>query len=128
MSKVALVVDDSMLIRYGVCRFLERRGFAVETATNGREGLSVLERTRVDLIVTDMRMPQMSGSEFITALKSRAETAKIPIIVVTSKGNGDSEPESRADFVIYKDIDVDMQLEAALEVVGEISRGHSAGM
>ena len=129
MSKVALVVDDSMLIRYSVCRYLESRGFAVESATNGAEAMEVIARTRVDLIVTDMRMPKMSGDEFISALKGKAETSQIPVIVVTSKANGSQKPDERADFVIYKDIDVETQLDAALEAVMEDnSRGHAAGI
>jgi CheY-like chemotaxis protein len=128
MPKVALVVDDSMLIRYSICRFLEARGFAVEAAVNGAEAVDVLARVRADLVVTDMRMPKMSGSEFITALKSKEETARIPVIVVTSKANGSCEADERADFVIYKDIDVDTQLDAALEAVMENkSRGQGAG-
>ena len=115
MSAVALVVDDSMLIRYTVCRFLAGRGFAVESATNGLEALQILERTRPDLIVTDMLMPKMSGSELITALKSNPETANIPIIIVAGRGSGFDEKEKRADFAIYKDIDIEGQLEKALE-------------
>ncbi len=42
IPKTALVVDDSMLIRHTVCRFLEERGFIVESATNGVEALEVL--------------------------------------------------------------------------------------
>ena len=128
MSKVALVVDDSMLIRYSVCRYLESHGFAVESATNGAEALEVIGRASVDLIVTDMRMPKMSGGEFISALKAKAETSRIPVIVVTSKANGSHQPDERADFVIYKDIDVETQLDAALEAVMEDkSRGQGAG-
>lgn len=128
MSKVALVVDDSMLIRYSICRFLESRGFAVEAAVNGAEAVELLARVRADLVVTDMRMPKMSGSEFITALKSKEETSRIPVIVVTSKANGSCEADERADFVIFKDIDVDTQLDAALEAVMENkSRGQANG-
>jgi CheY-like chemotaxis protein len=128
MPKVALVVDDSMLIRYSLCRFLETRGFAVEAATNGAEALEILARVQPELIVTDMRMPKMSGGEFITELKSKSETSGIPIIVVTSKANGACEPDSRAEFVIYKDIDVETQLDAALEVVeGSGKRGQGSG-
>jgi CheY-like chemotaxis protein len=128
MSKVALVVDDSMLIRYSICRFLESRGFAVEAAVNGAEAVELLARVQADLVVTDMRMPKMSGSEFITALKSKEETARIPVIVVTSKANGSCEADERADFVIYKDIDVETQLDAALVAMAENkSRGQANG-
>jgi len=115
MSKVALVVDDSMLIRYTVCRFLEERGFTVESATNGVEALEVLGRVRPDLIVTDMQMPKMSGPELITALKGKPEIAQVPVIVVAGKVSGLVAEEKRADFVIYKDIDIEAQLAKALE-------------
>jgi len=46
MPMMALVVDDSMLIRYTVCRFLEQRGFVVEAASNGAEALEVLARVQ----------------------------------------------------------------------------------
>jgi CheY-like chemotaxis protein len=128
MSNVALVVDDSMLIRYTVCRFLEERGFAVESATNGVEALQVLLRVHPDLIITDVNMPRMSGTELITALKSKPETAKIPIIIVAGRGSGFDTSEKRADFAIHKDIDIESQLEKALEkILGEASRKKSAG-
>jgi CheY-like chemotaxis protein len=128
MSNVALVVDDSMLIRYTVCRFLEERGFAVESATNGVEALQVLSRVQPDLIITDVKMPRMSGTELISALKSKPETAKIPIIIVAGRGSGFDTSEKRADFAIYKDIDIESQLEKALEkVLGKASRRKSAG-
>jgi CheY-like chemotaxis protein len=128
MANVALVVDDSMLIRYTVCRFLEERGFAVESATNGVEALQVLARVQPDLIITDVKMPRMSGTELISALKSKPETAKIPIIIVAGRGSGFDTSEKRADFAIYKDIDIESQLQKGLEkVLGKASRKKSAG-
>jgi twitching motility two-component system response regulator PilH len=127
MPAVALVVDDSMLIRYTVCRSLEERGFAVESATNGVEALQILERVRPDVIVTDMQMPKMSGSELITALKSNPETANIPIIIVAGRASGFDEKEKRANFAIYKDIDIQGQLEKALDAVMGKSQGQGAG-
>jgi CheY-like chemotaxis protein len=125
MPAVALVVDDSMLIRYTVCRSLEERGFAVESATNGVEALQILERMHPDVIVTDMHMPKMSGSELITALKKNPKTASIPIIIVAGRGSGFDESEKRANFAIYKDIDIQSQLERALDAVMGNSQGAS---
>jgi CheY-like chemotaxis protein len=128
MPKVALVVDDSMLVRCTVCRFLEQRGFAVETATNGNEALQVIARVRPDLIVTDMQMPEMTGSELITVLKSNPETAAVPIIVVTGRASGFAEGDKRANFAVSKDIDVDRQLEKALAAIAKkLARAQSAG-
>jgi CheY-like chemotaxis protein len=127
MPAVALVVDDSMLIRYTVCRFLEERGFAVESATNGVEAMQILERVTPDLIVTDMQMPKMTGSELITELKTKPQTASIPIIIVAGRASGFDEKEKRANFAIYKDIDIQGQLEKALDAVMGRSNGQAAG-
>lgn len=127
MSTLALVVDDSMLIRYTISRYLEDRGFAVESATNGEEALHVLSRVTPNLIFTDLKMPKMSGSEFITALKSKAETAAVPIIVVAGRESGLIESEKRADFVIYKDIEIDSQIAKALDQLLGKSNGAQAG-
>jgi CheY-like chemotaxis protein len=128
MAMVALVVDDSMLIRYTVCRFLEQRGFAVECATNGLEALELLAHVRPAVIVTDMQMPKMSGSELITALKSKPETTEIPIIILAGRGSGFDKSEKRASSSIYKDIDIEAQLAKSLdELFGEAGRGHAAG-
>jgi CheY-like chemotaxis protein len=125
---VALVVDDSMLIRYTVCRFLEQRGFAVESATNGVEALEVLARVLPAVIVTDIQMPKMSGSELITAVKGKPETAGIPIIVLARRVSGSDHSEQRANFSICKDIDTEAQLGKTLdELFGQSSQGHAAG-
>jgi CheY-like chemotaxis protein len=126
MPSIALVVDDSMLIRYTVCRFLEERGFTVESATNGVEAVRMLETLVPDLIVTDMQMPKMSGSELITAVKKDPRTAGVPIIIVAGRSSGFDEKETRANFAIYKDIDIETQLQKALDAVMEKSQ--SAGM
>lgn len=115
VQQVALVVDDSMLIRHTVCRFLEQRGFVVHSATNGAEALHILSSVLPDLIVTDLMMPKMTGSELITAVKQHPRMARIPLVVLAGrKSASEMKPEVRADYVIYKDIDIDQQLTKAL--------------
>ena len=106
-----------MLIRHTVCRFLEERGYNVESATNGEEALATVNRIRPDIIITDMQMPKMSGTEFITALKAKPETANIPIVIVAGKNSGFDAQEQRANFAIFKDIDIEAQLAKALEAL-----------
>jgi CheY-like chemotaxis protein len=117
MPKVALVVDDSMLIRHTVCRFLEERGFEVESATNGVEALDSLRHLSPDIIITDMQMPRMTGSELITELKAKPETVNIPIVIVAGRQSGFENTEKRANFAIFKDIDIELQLAKALAAV-----------
>ncbi len=113
----ALVVDDSMLIRHTVSRFLEDRGFLVESATNGQEALERLKRHIPDVIITDMDMPKMSGSALIQALKSDAKTAEIPVIALAGKSSGAKYEQHGANFAIFKDIEIEDQLEKALQAV-----------
>jgi CheY-like chemotaxis protein len=129
MSLVALVVDDSMLIRHTVCRFLEERGFAVESATNGQEALEVLRRITPDILVTDMQMPKMDGSGLITALKSQSSTKNIPVVIVAGRQSGFENTEKRADFAIFKDIDIEAQLAKALDTLlgDKAAKGKTAG-
>jgi CheY-like chemotaxis protein len=128
MPLVALVVDDSMVIRHTVCRFLEERGFAVESASNGVEAVTVLSRVRPCLVITDMQMPCMGGSELISVLKSKPETATIPIVIVTARSNGFDSKETRAQFTIFKDIDIEEQLEKALAstLEGRTAKGQAS--
>src|SRR5256885_1981579 len=81
VARVALVEDDSMLIRHTVCRFLEDRGYAAEAACNGQEALEMLKTLLPDVIITDLQMPKMDGNQLIEKLKTSAKTAKIPVIV-----------------------------------------------
>ena len=126
-NRVALVVDDSMLIRHSVCRFMEERGYGVESATNGLEALEVLKRVRPDLIITDMQMPGMGGGEFITAVKANPSTSAIPIVIVAGRQSGFNKKETRADFAIYKDINIEDQLARALDTVFESAAARAAG-
>jgi len=113
MSPVALVVDDSMLIRHTVCRYLEQRGFAVESATNGMEALDLLKTVLPDVIITDLMMPKMDGKELICNLRANTQTAAIPVVVLAGKSSTEDE-RSGANFVIFKDIAIEAQLQKAL--------------
>lgn len=113
---LALVVDDSMLIRHTVCRFLETRGFEVEAATNGAEALEILKRIRPDIIVTDLQMPRMDGHQLLLELKGQPETDAIPVIVLA--GRRGLEPlDVQSKYVIYKDIDIVSQLSKTVEAI-----------
>ena len=109
---LALVIDDSMLIRHTVCRFLESRGFSVETAGDGFAALDALKMLRPDVVVTDLQMPQLSGYQLIDALQANEQTAAIPILVLAARPIAEVP---RVHTIIYKDLNVEEQLEQALE-------------
>jgi len=110
-------VDDSMLIRHTVCRFLEDRGFRVESATNGMEAMELLAGIRPDIIVTDLQMPKMDGHQLISALRAKPQTSEIPVVILAGKNQPQQPDAFAARYIIYKDIDIVEQLGRALEAV-----------
>jgi CheY-like chemotaxis protein len=118
IPKTALVVDDSMLIRHTVCRFLEERGFIVESATNGIEALQVLDNFVPDLIITDLAMPRMGGAELVVKIRQLEVFADTPILVLAARRSASelsTDLPSGTAAVIFKDIDIEAQLSRALE-------------
>lgn len=116
--KMALVVDDSMLIRHSVCRFLEERGFIVESATNGVEALEVLDTFIPDIIITDLSMPRMGGAELVSRIRQSEVFAGTPILVLAARRSASElkvDMPSGAAAVIFKDIDIEEQLGRALD-------------
>lgn len=117
MSLCALVVDDSMLARHTVSRFLEERGFTVRSVCNGREALEQLTTIDPDLIITDLEMPCMDGREFIGALKKNPNTASIPVVIVAARDHAHADDQNHANYTIFKDIDIETQLATALAAI-----------
>jgi CheY-like chemotaxis protein len=77
-----LVVDDDPSILSTVADILEFEGYKVEVATNGAEGLRVLERVQPKLVLLDMRMPVLDGWDFARTLRERG--IALPILVMTA--------------------------------------------
>ena len=112
------MVDDSMLIRHSVCRFLEERGFIVEAATNGVEALAMLDHFVPDIIITDLSMPRMGGSELVSRIRQLPVFAATPILVLAARRSTSdlaTQLPAGTAAVIFKDIDIDEQLSLALE-------------
>jgi two-component system, chemotaxis family, chemotaxis protein CheY len=84
MSKTILVVDDSATVRKFVGTSLNLKGFKVITAADGMEALEKMPLGQVDLIITDLNMPDMDGFEFIKTLQETPEYKHIPVIILSS--------------------------------------------
>lgn len=93
MQPALLVVeDDRELCEYVVSHFSEC--YQVFTATNGLEGLNVLEQHQISLIISDWMMPEMDGVEFCKQVRLNPETSHIPFVMLTAKTDNDSKVES----------------------------------
>jgi CheY-like chemotaxis protein len=78
-----LVIDDSRIMQAGMKRALVGAGHDVTLAGNGEEGLLVARQTSPDLILLDMMLPIMSGTDVLSALKMEPSTKDIPIFVLS---------------------------------------------
>jgi two-component system sensor histidine kinase and response regulator WspE len=79
-----LLVDDDERLRHVFRRVLERSGYHVEVAENGKEGLDRLRGGRFDVIVLDIDMPVMNGREFLAARARDSKVAAIPVVVYSA--------------------------------------------
>jgi CheY-like chemotaxis protein len=83
-TKTILVVDDDDPTVELLAQLFELEGYAVITASNGQEALERASRIVPDLIVTDQRMPVMTGAELFRALKRSPRLRQVPVILITS--------------------------------------------
>ncbi|MCI0848650.1 MAG: response regulator, partial [Chloroflexi bacterium] len=80
-----LVVDDDPAVREMVRRMLQKEGWEVALAENGRIALDMLDETAPSLILLDLMMPEMDGFEFIEELRRDDRWKRLPVVVVTAK-------------------------------------------
>ena len=83
-KKLVLIMDDNDSLRAGIREILERAGYAVAEAADGREGLAKAESLRPDVLLLDVLMPELDGCEVCQRLKTNPPTAHIAVIFVTA--------------------------------------------
>lgn len=91
MTKRILTIDDSRTIRDMLNLTLSEAGYEVLTAVDGQDGIAVLDKERVDLVITDINMPKMDGYGVIRHMRGKAELMSTPVLVLTTE----SEAEKR---------------------------------
>jgi signal transduction histidine kinase/ActR/RegA family two-component response regulator len=117
-----LVIDDEPIVRAQLRRLLERRGYTVDEAGSGRDGLAALERKAPDVIILDMTMPDMDGAEVLRRV--RAAGCRLPVIVSSGYLDPSIEQHLPSDgyqaFLAkpYSIADLDAALERALASTG----------
>jgi two-component system chemotaxis response regulator CheY len=90
-----LVVDDSSTMRRIIINTLNKLGYKeCHEAANGKEGVERLAETQVDMVITDWNMPEMSGVEFIRAVRANDATKHLPVLMVTTNAAEDDIVEA----------------------------------
>lgn len=91
-EQVILIVDDEEGLREGLSKLLEDEGYTVECAEDGEKAIEIVRSTHIDLMLTDMRMPGMSGIELLKQVRKIRE--EIGVIILTGYGEIESYIEA----------------------------------
>ncbi|MFY9620613.1 MAG: response regulator transcription factor [Pyrinomonadaceae bacterium] len=128
MAKRLLVVDDEPNLLLAVEACLRAEGFDVTTARSGREALVRIAQTIPDLIVSDIRMPGMSGYELAQQLHASPRTSLVPVVFLTAKGEmADRIKGFRVgvDAYLTKPFEPDELIAVIKNIVERVDRTHA---
>jgi DNA-binding response OmpR family regulator len=91
MGETILVIEDNRALREGLLSNFRNRGYRVDSAPDGREGMRKAMATRPDLIVLDVMLPGHSGLDILTELRSNRRT--VPVLILSARGRTDDKVE-----------------------------------
>jgi two-component system chemotaxis response regulator CheY len=84
MKKTILTVDDSMSVRKFIALSLKSGGYRVISAVDGMDALEILPKEKVDLVITDLNMPNVDGFELVRTIRQNTTYSELPIIILSS--------------------------------------------
>lgn len=96
MSKTILTVDDSASIRQMVKFTLTKEGYSIVEASDGKDALAKIAGKKIDMVVTDLNMPNMDGITLIKELRAKPEFRFTPIIMLTTESQDSKKSEGKA--------------------------------
>ena len=100
-SRHILVLEDEPIQRELLVTILARAGFRVSSATQVSLALSLVKHEHVDLVITDYYLPDLSGADFVQALRSMDEYRRIPIIMLTARTKELNLQYLRDDMMVF---------------------------
>lgn len=110
-----LVVDDDASLGRLVRAILRTGGYDVEVTSNGVDALALVDRESVDVIVLDLRMPQLDGPEFFRELRARGHST--PVLLTSAYGAQHAQRELGAEGAIEKPFDPEALIDAVKELL-----------
>lgn len=95
MSKMVLIVDDSASMRQLVSFALKDAGYEVIEASNGKDAISKLGSAKVEMVITDLNMPEMDGISFIKRMRSTPGCKFTPVLMLTTESQESKKQEGK---------------------------------
>ena len=96
MSKTIMTADDSASVRQMVAFTLKQNGYDVIEAVDGRDALTKLNTQKVDMLITDLNMPNLDGIGLIKGVRSGSLNRLIPIVMLTTESHDSRKMEGKA--------------------------------
>jgi DNA-binding NarL/FixJ family response regulator len=127
-QKQLLLIDDDPNLILLVKDYLEFRGYAVNTAGNGREALDMLDSASPDMIICDVMMPEMDGYTFVKQVRENPDTEWIPILFLSAKGQSQDRVKglnTGADVYMVKPFEPEelvAQVESSLKQASRLTK------
>lgn len=95
MTKIAIIEDDQTILQMYRMKF-ESDGFDVYIAADGQKGIEAVKEHRPEIILLDLQMPNMSGEEVLTQIRSQSWGKTIPVIILTNLGEEEAPRHLRS--------------------------------
>jgi two-component system chemotaxis response regulator CheY len=95
MSKTIMTVDDSASVRQMVSFTLRQQGFETLEAANGSEALKKIGEEQIDMVITDINMPELDGISLIREIRQNPSCRFLPVIVLTTDGDPEKKQEGK---------------------------------
>ena len=89
MEQNILIIEDDKFLRELIARKLTKEGFKIEEAVDGEDGLEKAQKTKPDLILLDLILPEMNGFEVLSKIKTDPKLALIPVVILSNLGQKD---------------------------------------
>ncbi len=105
--KIAIIEDDPTISQMYRMKF-EAEGFDVQTASNGKLGVALVEKMRPDVLLLDLRMPEMDGAEALAEIRKESWGKHIPVLILTNVGEEEAPKTLKAldvyDYIVKADL------------------------
>lgn len=122
MTKIAIIEDDAVISQMYRMKF-EAEGYEVQMAGNGRIGVELVEKMRPDIILLDLRMPEMDGAEALIQIRKHDWGKDIPVLILTNVGEEEAPKELEhlnvLSYIVKADLTPRQVTEKVKEALGK---------